>query len=231
MLSKSTYLEDLERVRSEIWSLVDVKGKVVVDVGVGESTERLAELGAEVVGVDLDLSKLREHAERGVHVVLCDLRALPFREKAADLTVFCFTLHEINPLLHREALIAARKVSARVMIVEPSPQGCPTYMAYARILREAMHSVGRFEDYKPREYWVNLLREAGFQVTVERTIKWRVDVPYDVLREIAERAEKEWEELGVERKYVAEMRNLLEEVKRKGMKWSDINVVIGVANR
>ena len=44
------FFEDAERVQEEIWSLVDPGGVVVVDVGVGDSTRRLLEQGATVVG-------------------------------------------------------------------------------------------------------------------------------------------------------------------------------------
>ena len=95
-----SYEEDLERVKREIWSSIDVKGLLVVDFGVGESTRTLVEMGAHVIGVDVDGNGLRE--QRGVvpHLVRCYLPHLPFRPGSIDLAVFYFTLHEVDPSLH-----------------------------------------------------------------------------------------------------------------------------------
>jgi len=46
-MSKQKYFDDRERVLREIWSSVNVKGKVVLDFGIDESTEILIKLGAE----------------------------------------------------------------------------------------------------------------------------------------------------------------------------------------
>jgi len=73
------YLRDKERIDEEIWSLVDVKGKIVIDVGVGDSTKRLLELGAKVIGIDKDLNKLKDFRGSNIPLVLGDFLCSPFR--------------------------------------------------------------------------------------------------------------------------------------------------------
>ncbi len=52
-----SYFMDKERVLRVIWSTINVKGKVILDFGIGESTEILVKLGAKVIGVDNDIEK------------------------------------------------------------------------------------------------------------------------------------------------------------------------------
>jgi len=91
------YEIELMRVEKEIWSLLDVKRLTVIDFGVGNSIRKLVELGARVIGVDSDFKRLREHKDLDIELVNCDVANLPFGRKIADLSVFYFTLHEIDP--------------------------------------------------------------------------------------------------------------------------------------
>ena len=54
------YKKDQKRIEDEIWSLVNVRDSIVVDFGIGRSTEKLVSLGARVVAVDNDLRKNTE---------------------------------------------------------------------------------------------------------------------------------------------------------------------------
>lgn len=53
------YLREENRIEKEIWSVIDVRGKTVIDVGVGESTRKLKELGATVIAVGSNPEKLK----------------------------------------------------------------------------------------------------------------------------------------------------------------------------
>jgi hypothetical protein len=95
-------------------------------------------------------------------------------------TVFCFTLHEIDPRMHRSVISNARRISPRIIVVEPSPDGCPAYRRFARLWHEAMHSIGRFEDYQPISYWKNLIQSCGFRVTTSKKIKQKSLLPSEI---------------------------------------------------
>jgi 2-polyprenyl-3-methyl-5-hydroxy-6-metoxy-1,4-benzoquinol methylase len=51
----------LQKNENEIWQSIKVKGLTVIDFGIGESTEKLAELGARVIVVDKDLEKIKRY--------------------------------------------------------------------------------------------------------------------------------------------------------------------------
>lgn len=87
-----------------------------------------------------------------------------FRKAVTYLIVFYFILHKINPLLHERVLKIAREISRNVMIVKPSPKGCPAYKLYSNIWRETMHSIVKFEDYKTLAYWKKLVKKSGFRI-------------------------------------------------------------------
>ena len=225
------YLEDLRRVRNEVWSLVDFRGRVVVDVGVGESTEELARLGAEVVGLELEAERVRIAGRlKGYlnHLVRGDASLPPLREGSVDIMVFHFTLHEIDPSKHLWVLRAAQHASGQVLIVEPAPLGESLYNRFAQVWRRAMHSIGRFEDYKPLSYWTGILASSGYRVVRVKTVKWRVKAPPSVLRELVDKTCREWKALGVGERHIDELREVLREAERKGgLLWSDINVILG----
>jgi len=211
----------------EIWSSTSIKGLTVIDFGTGESTKKLIDLGAKVITVDRDAEKFKKYGNLGIQLIKCEITNLPFNNKIADLAVFYFTLHEIDPLLHKEAISNACKVSSKIMVVEPYPKGCPAYQRYAELWRRAMHSVGRFEDYQPISYWKELIESCGFEIVVLKRIRQNRDIPLGVLEETVHCIIDEWRKLSVESKYVNEMSEFLKYAKRNGMRWSDLIVMIG----
>ena len=223
----SSYEADCERVAREIWSTVNVKNLLVIDFGVGDSTKKLVELGAKVVGVDISFEKLIEISHLGIPLMKCSITEFPFRRRIADLTVFYFTLHEINPSLHEEAIRTAHLIAPKIMIVEPAPQGCPLYRQYARIWREAMHSINKYEDYKPLSYWRRLVEENSYKIVVSREIEWRISIPQRVLEKIVWDTAREWGKQGVDSKYINKLKELLKQAEKQPMKWSNIIVIVG----
>lgn len=166
--------------------------------------------------------------EIGIPLILCDFLQFPFRTRLADVVIFYFTLHEINPAFHYEAVLMACELAPRIMIVEPSPEGCEVYEEYSRLWREAMHSIGRFEDYKPIEYWKSILEEAGLRV-ISKTIRWKASIPPNKLEEIIKITVEGWERMKVKQEYITRIREFLEQVKGIGMRWSDINVLVSIS--
>lgn len=219
-----TYFEDMERVQEEIWRGINVKGKTVIDVGVGYSTKKLIELGARVVGVDNDLSKIA--SSMNIPIVVCDFLNFPFQSRIADMVVFYFTLHEINPNFHLHALSIAGKIAPQVVVVEPLPNGCLEYEEFARIWRNAMRSIGKFEEYKTPEYWENILKKAGFRITLKRVVSWRATIPPEVLKDIVRTTVREWKRKRVAERWIRALQTKFLEESPK-MMWSDIFVVIG----
>lgn len=221
------------KTEDEFWtSIIDyrvgeVKDLTVIDFGVGESTKKLANLGAKVIAVDRDIEKLKKYHNLGIPSIKCDITDLPFQDRVADLAVFYFTLHEINPLKHKEVILTVSKVSSKIVVVEPSPEGCPAYRRYAELWRRAMHSIGRFEDYQPTSYWKELIESCGFEITVSKRVKQASDIPCEVLEEMELRIIQEWRKISVESKYIKEMADFLEATKKNGMTWSDLIAIIG----
>jgi len=185
------------------------------------------DLGAKVIAVDIDAEKLEKCASLGIPLIKCDITSLPLNARIADLAVFYFTLHEINPLIHKKAVFSANRVSSKIMVVEPCPRGCPTYQRYVELWRTAMHSIGRFEDYQPVSYWKELIESCGFEIVVSKRVRQDRDIPLSVLEETMQSVMDKWRKLSVESKYVKEMSAFLEYAKKKGMRWSDIILIIG----
>jgi uncharacterized protein YbaR (Trm112 family)/ubiquinone/menaquinone biosynthesis C-methylase UbiE len=77
----------------------DVKGRLVLDAGVGAGryAEVVARWGAEVVGVDLtravDAAAENLRTQPAVHLVQADIFALPFREETFDIAYSIGVLH------------------------------------------------------------------------------------------------------------------------------------------
>ncbi|MEM2941559.1 MAG: hypothetical protein QW304_08450 [Thermoproteota archaeon] len=200
---------------------------MVIDFGVGESTKKLSGLGAKVIVVDRDLEKLKTYRSLGTSLIDCNIANLPFRSEIAGLAVFYFTLHEIDPRIHKEAISKVREASSGIMVVEPSPKGCSTYNRYAELWRRAMHSIGKFEDYQPASYWKRLVEDCGFRVIVLKKVKQTTNIIPRVLEEIVQSTIEEWRKMSVKEKYVREMNKFLEYAKKNGMRWSDLIVIIG----
>jgi len=222
------YEIEQKRVEKEIWSSIDVKNLTVIDFEIGDvSTKKLIDLGAKVVAVDNDMEKLKNYNNLGIPLIKCDIVNPPFNNKISDLAVFYFTLHEIDPLMHEKIISSACTISSKIMIVEPSPNGCTAYQRYKKLWRDTMHSINRFEDYQPISYWKTLIENCGFKITVSNRIKQNKTVPFAVLEDIVQNTIKNWKKLSIENKYINKMNEFLKYAKKKGTKWSDLIVIVG----
>lgn len=116
-------------------------------------------------------------------------------QRILEYNSFYFTLHEIDPLKHCDILKAVPNITQYVVIVELSPIGEPLYNKFAQIWREAMHSIGRFEDYKPLDYRIDLLTRCGFTIIKVKTVKWNVRAPYIILKGLINRTYDKWKKV------------------------------------
>lgn len=229
-MSQSPFEEEQKRIRKEIWSLIHVKDCIVIDVGVGESagsTKTLIDKGASVIAIDNDTECLENHKDLDAAFVCCDIQKMPFKSGAADAVVFNFTLHEINPLFHRDILSEMAYIASRIIIVEPAPGTTPGYSRFEELWRESMHAVGEFEDYKPCSYWKELVQASGFNVSISKTMEHTEEVPLETRKEMVQFTTEWMKEKDVPEKYIDEAKTLLESAKEKEMRLSDIIVIIG----
>ena len=67
-----------------------------------------------MIAGDKDKEKLRKYVSSDASLIQCDIIKIPFHAKIADLAVFYFTLHEIDPNLHRDVILSARRVSSKI---------------------------------------------------------------------------------------------------------------------
>lgn len=226
----SSYEEEQKRRQEKIWSLIHVEDAVVIDCGIGKnavSTKALIGKNARVITVDKDREALINHKDLPIQLVQCDITDVPFKPDAADAALFYFTLHEIDPAFHGKIISEMGRIVSRTIIVEPSPGGNAVYQRFEKLWREAMHAVGKFEDYQVRSYWEELLQTNGFKIVVSKSIIHKMDVPPEKIEELREFTVKIFKEEGVPEKYIDEMESFLRYAQKVGMKFSDISVVIG----
>ncbi len=89
-------------------------------------------------------------------------------------------------------------------------------------------SIGKFEDYKPLDYWIDLLTRSGFIVTKLKIVKWNVRAPYIILKKLINEIYDKWRRDKVGEKYLEELNNILNDIEKEGgMLWSDIYVILG----
>jgi ubiquinone/menaquinone biosynthesis C-methylase UbiE len=221
--------QEQEKIRNEIWSLMNVENSLIIDVGVGEnakSTKTLIEKGAQVIAVDTSLKALEKHKDMDATLVCCNIVDMPFKTGIFDVIFFFFTLHEINPSLHDAIISQAALTSSQVVIVEPAPGNTPGYQRYEELWSEAMHAVGKYEDYQSQSYWEGLLQTHGFDLTLSMKIEQTLEVPFETREEMTRFTLGWFKEEGVPEKYIDKVENLLKYAE-EDMKLSDITIVMG----
>jgi len=229
------YFNDVRRVESEILSMIlEVNPEVVVDIGVGESTQSfILDTMKFFIALDIDCDKLlrftKENnlSETKLYEFICaDASHLPLRSNSIDLVLLHFVLHEINPKHYLKVLTDIKRVSRYILIVEPIPHGVELYRKLQSIWREAMRSIGKYEEYREPEYWLQLLDRLGIHVVRKKVISWRVGVPYEVLKVMVMSWIKEWKRENVQSKFIEQLRKFLEEARMTEFKWSDVLAVL-----
>ena len=221
--------QEQEIIRNVIWSLIKVENSLIIDVGVGEnatSTKTLIKKGAHVVAVDISLKALKKHKDIDATLVCCNIVEMPFKSEIFDVILFYYTLHEINPSLHDIIVLQAALTSSQVIIVEPAPGDTPGYKRHEELWREAMHAVGKYEDYQSQSYWERLLQTHGFTITFSKTFKHSQQVPFETREELIRFTSGWFKEEGVPDKYISKAQDLIKYAD-EDMKLSDIIIVMG----
>lgn len=225
-MERSRYEKEQERIWNVILSSINVKGSQVIDVGIGKSTKKLAEAGADVIGVDRDLEKLQDCALE-IPLIKCDITNFPFKKQVADFTMFHFTLHEMDPRNHVEAIHIASVISPKLLVIEASPKGGSTYQRFRSLWQKAMESIGRYEEVRPFSYWKDLVRRGSFTITTAKKIEQKAEIPPSVLEKILRETITTWRGWDVQKQYIEDMKELLVDAKEQGMYWSPLSVIIG----
>ena len=231
------YLNNARRVEDGILSMIlKVNPEVVVDIDVGESTQNfILDTMKFFIALDVDYDKLLRFTKEGnlsetklykLEFICADAYYLPLRSDSIDLVLLHFVLHEINPRFHCRVLTDIKRVSRYILIVEPTSDGTELYRKLWSIWRDAMRSIGRFEEYRMPEYWLQLLNKLGICIVKKKIIKWEVTVPYEVLKTVVSPWVREWRQKNVPEKFVKQLKEFLEEAKVKEFKWSDIFAVL-----
>lgn len=87
-----------------------------------------------------------------------------------------------------------------------------------------MRSVGKFEEYREPEYWLQLLDRLNFHIVEKRIISWETTVPHEVLKTVISSWINEWRRINVPKEFIKQLEMFLEETKE--FRWSDILVVL-----
>ncbi len=237
-MSIEAYSRDFERVMDEVLSIaLSERPKVVVDVGVGDSTKALLGRSIELlIVIDVDCAKLRDFAPRlrcgdlSIEFLCGDVSMSPFRSTSIDLAVLHFVLHEVDPARHEAIIRELGRVSRYVLIAEPLPQGSELYNVLASVWRRAMRSVGRFEEYRDPSYWIKVVLRAGLAIVKTKLVRWRAAVPYEVMEVLVHSWIREWESLGVPNKIIEELKSLLGLCKVEELRWSDTFAILATSS-
>jgi len=218
-------------IRENIWSLMDVKpGDRVLDVGVGHiaySRNKLIEMDTRLTSIDLDWSVLRKHKTAKGNSVQCNASQIPFMDRVFVLALANFTFHEIDPALHRAVISELCRVSKRIMIVEPDFSEDPLCRRFQEIWTDSMHSVQKFEDFKTLEDWTDMIISCGVRIaSIEKfrsSVRLRGQEAMDYMKDVVDNLREE----GIQGQHIQEMEVLARDVAKKGMVFSDVNVMIG----
>ena len=231
----TTFEQERNRIRERVWSLLELKpGDHVLDVGVGHiaySRNKLIELGTRFTSIDLDWSILRKHKTAKAYSVQCNAAQLPFGHQVFELALANFTFHEINPALHRTVISEFCRVSKRIMIVEPDISEDPLCRRFQEVWTLSMHSIHKFEDYKTLDGWTDMIKSGGVRITTTQKLRSSVCLCGQEAMDYMETVVDNLREEGVPDQYIQETKDLAQDVAKKGMIFSDVNVIIGRTRR
>lgn len=227
----TAFEQERNQIRQEIWSFLDLHpSQKVLDVGVGYiaySRNKLIELGTRFTSIDLDWSILRKHKTAKANSVQCNAAQIPFGDQVFELALANFTFHEIDPALHRAVISEFCRVSKRIMIVEPDVSEDPLCRRFQEIWTVSMHSIQKFEDYKTLDGWTDMIKSGGVRITTTQTLRSSVRLCGQEAMDYMETVVDILREEGIPDQYIQKMKELAQDVVKKGMIFSDVNVMIG----
>lgn len=160
-------------------------GERVLEIGCGTALQlgRYRGEGRRLVGLDLDMGMLlraRENLKGQGELTRGDAGRLPFGDRAFDLVLACFMLHEMPTETRRRTLSEARRVLAsngRFLLTDFSARTDLGFGGkfYKLLIKGIEASVGGdhyrgYRDYMARGGLPPLIEEAGFSVVCSSTI-------------------------------------------------------------
>lgn len=222
------FKKEQKKIKKDIWSLIPDQG-VILDVGVGKdatSAKTLAGKGAYVIAADNNFKALQKNAKINAALVCCNAAAMPFKPLTADVTLFYYTLHEINFHVHAHILSQINSISSAVVIVEPGPGTSPGQKYYQKLWQTAMEAIGKFEHYHPLEYWEKLVKSAGFTEVISKKFCHSHYMPIEVKKNLVNTTIEWFKEEGVSNTYIEKAQNLLDGLPQE-MTLPDTLIVIG----
>ncbi|UCE38618.1 MAG: class I SAM-dependent methyltransferase [Thermoplasmata archaeon] len=224
-------ISDYNEIFSLIWKELKIKGgQNALDIGVGTraiSSKEMLNKKLKVVGVDINPDCQVHSKLLGIPVHICDASFLPFKDDSYDFSLAFFSMHEIDPKKHIDVLKEMKRVSKKMVIVEPLPNTNEIGKLYDKIWQEAMNSVGKFEIYQTMDYWSTLVSRLAPKKKLQYRLKIKKSVTKANADEFCEQGIEHFKKNRVEKKYIDEMKNLTKKIKKSGMEHTDMIVIIG----
>jgi ubiquinone/menaquinone biosynthesis C-methylase UbiE len=225
---------DYNEILSLAWNELEIRsGQKALDIGIG--TKALSASGMlgqklKVVGIDTDPECLTHSEKLGIPIHICDASSLPFEEGHFDISIAFFTLHEVDPKNHLSVISEMKRVSKKIVLVDPLPNNDEIGKIYDKIWHEAMDSVGRFEIYQSMDYWVNLV--SSYTPKKIRVFRLRLTKKADEKNSVSfcNQSIQHFEKYGIDRKYMNRIEKLAEKIKIHGMEPLDMIMIIAFFN-
>ncbi|MBA7628742.1 27-O-demethylrifamycin SV methyltransferase [subsurface metagenome] len=171
------------KVRDRISEIVP-SGSRVLDVacGTGALCFKLATKGCEVIGIELSLkmverAKLRQRQEKieNLQFIHGDATRLEkFSDKAFDIAIISFGLHEMTPDERRKILLEMKRVAKRLIIVDyavPQPHRLAGITCRFKEIVAGWGHFSRFREFYRLGGLSFLLKEAGIEILDRERIK------------------------------------------------------------
>lgn len=129
-----TTRENISNVEAICREIGDASGKTILDIGcgTGELCRALADLGANVIGIDPGENAIKQAKELGgeANYQVAMLDELDTSPSSLDVVIFCTSLHHIPNMADAlQGAIKLVKNTGKIIVVEPQPDD-PLYPVY-----------------------------------------------------------------------------------------------------
>lgn len=224
-------ISDYDEIFSLLWRELGAKaGQRALDIGVGSkalSSKQMQNQKLKVIGVDVDPDCRTQIHDLGFPIHICDACSLPFKDASFDFSLAFFSMHEINQNMHSDVLKEMWRVSKKVVVVEPLPSSDDIGKKYEKIWKDAMRSVGKFEVYQSMDYWDGQVSNLKPKKKLQFHVKLTKKVTEKNAENFCAQSIEHFRRNGVGERYMDEIIELCEDIKKHGMEHSDVTVIIG----
>lgn len=128
----------------------------VLDLGCGTgfSTEVIKKAGFNVTGCDVNKNMLYYAKKKGLKVVECDARSLPFKEKEFDYVISISTIQWVKPKDYSLILEEINRVTKKSAIIQFYPKSEEEFNYFAKIAKKnfSVKIVSIGESHKLKKY-------------------------------------------------------------------------------